>query len=402
MTLRKRHKSLAEECPEKANLWHPTKNKPLTPKDITVGSDRKVWWFLPYDDPKTGKHFDFEWHASLKDVVSRDQGCPYLSWRAVWPGFNDLATTHPNLVSEWHPTKNGKITPFSLSAGSKEQVWWLMLYNDSRTNKQFAFEWEAPVYSRALNGNGCPYLNGTRVWKGFNDLASTFPEIAAEWNYEKNGSLTPDMVTAYASRKVWWIIHYTDPLTKRSWTLEWKACISDRTRKGASCPYLSGKAVLAGFNDLAFLRPDLATEWHPTKNGSLKPTEVSCNSGKKVWWYRHYSDPITKKEFNFEWPATIASRVSGKDCPFLSGKAVWPEYNDLLTLFPKIAAEWHPTKNRSLSTNSVTAYSEKKVWWLCPNGHSYRAIISNRTQLYSGCSECKRSSQNMHQSYPIS
>ena len=91
MTLRKKHKSLAEECPEKTNLWHPTKNNPLTPKDITVGSDKNVWWFLPYDDPKTGKHFDFEWYASLKDVVSRDQGCPFLSWRAIWPGFNDLA-----------------------------------------------------------------------------------------------------------------------------------------------------------------------------------------------------------------------------------------------------------------------------------------------------------------------
>ena len=42
----------------------------------------------------------------------------------------------------------------------------------------------------------------------------------------------------------------------------------------------------AGVNDLATKRPDLATEWHPTKNGDLKPTDVAAGSEKKAWW-RH-------------------------------------------------------------------------------------------------------------------
>ena len=50
--------TLAEEYPELAMQWHPTKNEGLTPEMVTCGSKKKVWWLLPYDDPETGRHFD--------------------------------------------------------------------------------------------------------------------------------------------------------------------------------------------------------------------------------------------------------------------------------------------------------------------------------------------------------
>ena len=94
---------LAVVNPGLAAQWHPTKNGGLTPYDVTAGSRTKVWWLLPYDDPKTGKHFDFEWQAKIYNRTN-GSGCPYLAGKAAWRGFNDLATTYPDLAKEWHPT----------------------------------------------------------------------------------------------------------------------------------------------------------------------------------------------------------------------------------------------------------------------------------------------------------
>ena len=73
---------LSKVNPSLAKEWHPTKNGSLTPDQVSADSTQKVWWLFPYDDPKTGKHFDFEWQASIK---SRNcgEGIPYISSRAV-------------------------------------------------------------------------------------------------------------------------------------------------------------------------------------------------------------------------------------------------------------------------------------------------------------------------------
>ncbi|MBQ8623595.1 MAG: zinc-ribbon domain-containing protein [Oscillospiraceae bacterium] len=76
--------------------------------------------------------------------------------------------------------------------------------------------------------------------------------------------------------------------------------------KGRGCPYCSGKKILSGYNDLATTNPNLATEWHPDKNGVLLPTMVSPGSHKKVWW-------LCKK--GHEWQASIENRSKGSSCP---------------------------------------------------------------------------------------
>ena len=64
-----------------------------------------------------------------------------------------------------------------------------------------------------------------------------------------------------------------------------------------------------GVNDLATLYPELAKEWHPTKNGVLTPNNIACGSNKKVWWLLLYDDPETGKHFDFEWEASIGNRI---------------------------------------------------------------------------------------------
>ena len=352
---------LATINPELAAQWHPTKNKDLKPTQIAAKSNKKVWWLYHYDDPTTGKHFDFEWKA---EISSRNSGigCPYLSGKAVWSGFNDLATTNPELAAQWHPTKNGNLKPTQVTANSQKKVWWLLLYDDPDTGKHFDFEWQAIIKNRN-KGNDCVYLTGKAVLEGFNDLTTINPELAAQWHPTKNGDLKPTQFIASSEKKVWWLLPYDDPNTGKHFDFEWQALISNRN-SGNDCPYLNGKAVWPGFNDLATINPELAAQWHPTKNGDLKPTQFIASSEKKVWWLLPYDDPNTGKHFDFEWQALISNRNSGNDCPYLNGKAVWPGFNDLATINPELAAQWHPTKNGDLKPTQITAGSRKKVWWL--------------------------------------
>ena len=131
----RKSETLREAFPEVAAQWHPTNNNGLTPDQVTPGSKVKAWWYLPYDDPDTGKHFDFEWEARINDRAIRKRGCPYLTNDVVWPGYNDLATRNPELAEQWHPAKNKGVTPDNVFANSTKWGWWIFPYDDSKTGK---------------------------------------------------------------------------------------------------------------------------------------------------------------------------------------------------------------------------------------------------------------------------
>ena len=349
--------------PDLASQWHPSKNGDLTPEMVTAKSTRKVWWYLPYDDPVSGKHFDFEWEAS---VHNRSMGimCPFLSGHAVWLGYNDLKTVNPDLASQWHPSKNGELTPEMVTAGSKKNAWWYLPYDDPVSGKHFDFEWQAVVYSRS-SGSCCPFFSGKAVWPGYNDLKTVNPELASQWHPSKNGDLTPEMVTAKSNQKVWWYLPYDDPVSGKHYDFEWQALVYSSS-SGSCCPFLSGKAVWLGYNDLKTVNPELASQWHPSKNGELTPEMVTVKSNQKVWWYLPYDDPVSGKHFEFEWQAVVSNRTAGCGCPFLSGKAVWPGYNDLKTVSPELASQWHPSKNGDVTPEKVTVSSTYRAWWYLP------------------------------------
>lgn len=303
--------------PMLAKQWNYVKNKNLKPTQVTANSGLKVWWCLPYDDPITGKHFDFEWTDSIAHRNS-GRGCPYLSGQAVWEGFNDLKTINPELAAQWHPTKNGNLKPTQVTANTERKVWWLFSYDDTITRKHFDFEWQASILNRNSGRSNCPYLSGKLVLEGFNDLQTINPELAAQWHPNKNGDLKPIQVSVSTMKKVWWLFPYDDPVTGNHYNFEWQASISSRNNRGTCCPYLSGKKVFTGFNDLSTINPKVASQWHPTKNGNLKPTQVPANSNKKVWWLLIHTDLKTGQHFEFEWKDTINHRNNGRGCPYLN------------------------------------------------------------------------------------
>ena len=199
-------------------------------------------------------------------------------------------------------------------------------------------------------------------------IAFSNPEIAKEWNYEKNNNLKPDNFTANSGKKVWW---------KCSNGHEWQATIHNRN-KGKRCPYCSNRILLTGFNDLNTVNPNLAKEWNYDENSRLTPMDVMPNCGKKVWW---------KCDNGHEWQATIDSRNKGHGCPYCSGRYAIIGETDLATQNPELAKEWHPTRNGKLTPQDVLPGSGTKVWWYCEHGHEWQAKIGNRSRG-TGCPIC--------------
>jgi hypothetical protein len=128
--------------PKLAKQWHPVKNGRLTPKDVTPNSDKKAWWIC-------GK--GHEWQATISNR-NRARGCPYCAGRAVGED-NCLETVNPFLAAEWHPQKNGGLTPRVVMPGSSKRVWW-------RCEK--GHEWEAYIHSRSKGYGRCPYCSGRK------------------------------------------------------------------------------------------------------------------------------------------------------------------------------------------------------------------------------------------------
>ena len=318
---------------------------------VSYGSQRKIWWKC------ANGH---EWETPVFARTGKYHGCPYCTGKRVAPGTN-LKAQYPDIARQWHPTKNAQLKPEQYLPGSHTVAWWLC---------DKGHEWRALIKSR-VKGSGCPVCANKLVADGVNDLATAFPALANQWHPARNGSLTPSQVVAKSDRRVWW--HCDNGH-------EWIASIASRV-SGSGCPICANRLIVAGENDLASFDPALAEQWCQEKNGTLMPQQVSPFSNKRVWW---------RCKLGHEWKAQISARSFNKSgCPYCSNKSVLAGFNDLATVEPKVAAQWHPLLNAPLEPTMVTTGSTKKVWWKCPLGHEWKAVVYSRTGARKcGCPVC--------------
>ena len=343
--------------PHLAKEWNYEKNDALTPAEVLPNSDKRVWWKCAQGH---------EWQTQVK-VRTKGNGCPYCSGRLAVEGVNDLKTLNPTLAQEWNYEKNGSLRPENIRPNSGKKIWWKCAKGH---------EWQQTVDKRS-NGVGCPYCSNKKLLKGYNDLATTNPALVAEWNYEKNGNLTPEDLIAGSERKIWW---------KCSQGHEWQTPVKNRA-SGSGCLYCAGREVLRGFNDLATTNPALAAEWNYEKNENLTPKDVTKSSSRKVWW---------RCSEGHEWQATITNRNYENNCPICQNKKILVGYNDLTTINPTLANEWNYEKNGSLIPENFAESSGKKVWWKCKKGHEWQATIASRNSGR-GCPICN---SERHTSFP--
>lgn len=350
-----------DQFPELLREWDLQKNLPLRPSDLVAGSGRLVWW-------RCCRFSDHEWVTSVSHRTKNGSGCPYCCGKKVDPKRNSLAARFPELTKQWHPTKNGDLKPADLTAYSNKVVWW-------KCSRGRDHQWTASPKARAV-GKGCPICAGRRV-VGSTSLATLFPSLAEEWNSAKNGDLEPSEFSPGSRRKVWWKCN-TDG------EHEWEASIRHRAVNKSGCPYCRNRRVSKD-NSLAARYPELAAEWHPTKNGDLKPSQVFAQTQAKIWWKCKNGD-------DHEWQTSGHRRVSGRGCPFCSGNRV-SRTSSLAFYRPDLADEWHQSKNGRLRPEEVTPCSNRDVFWQCSAGHEWTAVIADRFKSSSGCPECRKISR---------
>lgn len=212
-------------------------------------------------------------------------------------------------------------------------------------------------------------------------LAITHPQLAKEWFVEKNGSLTPEIVTQGSDKKVWWIC------SKRH---VWDASISHRV-SGKGCPVCSGRRIISGQNDIQTVYPELMKEWDWELNSEISPQTCGKSDTRKVAWKCRICGE--------SWKSSIYSRIKGSGCPACLAKHLSEENSkplrghSLAEVNPEVAKQWHPLRNGDLTPKNVSAGSHKRVWWLCENGHEWEAVIHSRNSG-SGCPMCARKRKN--------
>jgi superfamily II DNA or RNA helicase len=347
---------MLNDFPEVAAQWHLTKNGDLKPDAVAAKSHLNAWW-------QCSKGPDHVWQSTVANRTA-GRSCPFCAGKRA-SITNSLATLHPEIARQWHPTKNGAVSPADVTPGSSsEKYWW-------QCDKHADHVWDAKVRDR-IRGSGCSFCRGFRVSTS-NSLAAIYPALATEWHLTKNGSLTPEDVVAGSAQKHWWqCMKYADHA--------WQSSVANRIR-GSGCGVCRG-FFASDSNSLGSLYPEIAAELHPTKNDGVDPHQVVAGSNKKYWWKCPKGD-------DHEWEAQVVARTNGRGCPVCKGKKIAPS-TSLAAVFPELAKEWHPTKNRKLLPTDVTPGSNKAVWWKCPEGvdHEWEAIIQNRARRGRGCPRC--------------
>jgi Probable Zinc-ribbon domain len=352
--------------PRIAKQWHPSKNGPWRPDEFTYGSGIAVWWCCPVAD-------DHVWKGSIcgrTKSKGSGYGCPFCAGLKV-SKTNCLKVLYPQLSREWHPTKNGKITPDKVVAGSHKKAWW-------KCRKGKDHEWKTPIKNRSMAGNDCPFCRSyfTSVT---NSLATTQPKLARLWHPTKNGSLTPAQIPARSGHRVWWKC----PKGKDH---EWQASPGTKIANKSGCPFCAG-VLVSRTNSLGSLYPVLAKQWHKTKNGKLKPFDLVAGSNKKVWWQCNQGK-------DHVWKGAPADRIKSVGdswgCPYCSGKRTSKEQS-FAALHPFLARQWHKKLNRPLTPKEVLPMSCKLVWWQCPEDadHIWQAPVGDRTRAR-GCPHCSK------------
>lgn len=203
-------------------LWNFDKNTTISPYEVSRGSSKKVWWQCDI--------CGHEWLASISNVVG-GRRCPLCAKHRHYTTFiknrlnNGLSfgDCFSNLLHMWDYQKNKDINPFELFSTSRQIVWW-------KCNNGHSFKKSIVAMCKtALNGdNLCRYCDGIGVVRGKNDLATTYPELLYDWDYEKNSQYTPYTIAFGSTKHIWWKCHVCGH--------EWQAAPNSRTNLHSGCP----------------------------------------------------------------------------------------------------------------------------------------------------------------------
>ncbi len=371
--------NLAARFPDIATEWDYDANDGVTPEQVMAGSRRKIGWVCAADP-------SHRWVATANSRTSRYQsGCPKCARLQFPPPTGkftvkkSLKVRFPDIAAEWDQDANDGMTPDRVSYGSGKKYHWVCKFNPDH-------RWVASVNSRTGRGRArCPKCaalaqRGPRLTEAGKSpeksLAYRRPDLAAEWDAEANGVVTPHNVGIGSSFRAGWVCG--DDGRHR-----WSSMVGRRVA-GKGCPFCAGQRVSAT-NNLAARFPDIAAEWDYAANGDLTPERAMPGSLRKIAW-------ICSTNPGHRWVAPANSRTSSykSGCPMCSGRQV-SSTNNLAARFPELAAQWDYDANQDLTPDQVVAGSNRRVAWVCPNGpdHRWVSTVASRTSTHkSRCPMC--------------
>lgn len=404
------------------------KNSGINLDSLTARASKKIWWKCNV----CGNSW-FATIASQNDKIKH--GCPYCAGSLVIKGKTDLLSRYPDLVNEWWDYSKNKIDPSEISCFSGKKVWWKCKENHS---------WKSTVANK-VNGSGCPKCNIENVnsfceQAVFFYIKQVFPDAIngdTHVGMELDIFIPSKNVAIEYDGEAW---HKSDKKNKIDIQKN-DLCISkgielirirepklfpidncktfvrtDSTSNGSldtviyevlsylfpSCKIdintlrdtsmiLEQYANKKYNNSLAYVFPEIAAEWHPTKNGNLSPDKVNKGSRYKVWWLG---------TCGHEWQMKVCERTkpvrlmkNGKlrkpqGCPYCSGKKVLSGFNDLKSQRPDLAMEWNYGKNVGMDPSEISVGSSKNVWWKCSYGHEWQSSPDRRINNSGLCPLC--------------
>lgn len=224
--------SLAINCPELVEEWDFEKNKDLNVNDFTLGMNKNVWWKCVEGH---------SWRAKVAGRVANKHSCPYCSNQKLLQGYNDLATTHPDVLKDWDYSKNKNVSPDEVSYGSDKKVWWKC------SAKGHSFQ--SYIKSRVYNNSGCPLCSHRIIVKGTNDILTEFPEVLDMIDLSLTNIKELYDCSVGSKKKVWWKCLLGD----RSW----EASIKSRLLLGSGCPTCSGRVSKSEQNFAEYIEKTL-------------------------------------------------------------------------------------------------------------------------------------------------
>jgi uncharacterized protein YndB with AHSA1/START domain len=257
----------------------------FTAAEVLYGAKVKAWRRCP----KPFGHPDYPMTVNSRTNPGQKQGCSYCAGKRLSPE-RSLASVAPMVAREFLSEVNGTTPEEIFSQDNRRYVW--------KCSKTPSHRWAASPNNRVGKKSGCPYCSGARVWEA-NRLGDLRPDLADQWDGDRNGSLTPWMVSIGSSRKVHW-------KCPKGEDHRWQARIHKRSA-GQGCRFCAGHEA-SETTSLLFLRPDLAAQLDAEKSG-ISAAELTLASNKIVHWIC----PINPEEHT--WPAKVLNRtLNGTGC----------------------------------------------------------------------------------------
>lgn len=333
--------SLATLRPDLAAQWHPDND--LTPHQVTTGSGYVATWQCP-DCPNT-------WPTSVDKRTNRNHGCPDCSAAGNATPTNNFALLgDPEVVADWHPTKNAQ-SPDQYRPHSNAVVWWKCRTTITYQGHPRAcgHEWEQNINAR--NGRaGCPACSGYAA-ADWNNLTVTHPHLIPDWHPDNN--LRPHEVTFGVHASVQWRCH--NVVSKfgidEPCGYAWSAQVFNRSA-GKGCPACAGH-VATEWNNLGVLHPALAAEWDPSN--TLTPYEVTPGTNFHAAWVcsNTATTPLGEIKCGHRWRTKPSNRVLGTGCKRCK---MWATSKDEIFLASELAAFY------TIDTTSTRIQGATQAW----------------------------------------